>query len=247
VLSIAGSGTQTAGYVAGERPACLSFAAPYPTDQPELLRNLNLMRLLGCPETGLALELPLLAEDQAEADELLAPVTTTFEPARPLIGIHPGARSPARRWPGEHFATIADVLSREHGATILLTGSREEEELAAEVASRMSASTLNLAGKTSLGGLAALISRLDLFISNDTGPAHLANAVDTPSVTVFGPAEFRRWAPLDRERHVVVRRAVACSPCPHWICPIDHRCLRWISPNEVLKAAEQQLVKERVI
>ncbi|HEX3724357.1 MAG TPA: glycosyltransferase family 9 protein [Nitrolancea sp.] len=246
VQAIAQPGSQTAGYFVGERPEFLTFAAPYPDDQPEVLRNLKLMRLLGCPDTGCALELPLLASDQAAANELLAPLTSTFEASRPLIGIHAGSRSPARRWPPERFALVADHLAYAHGARILLTGSPEEEVLAAEVASRMRTPVLNLAGKTSLGGLAALIARLDLFISNDTGPAHLANAVDTPSVTIFGPAEFLRWAPLDQRRHAIVRRPVACSPCPHWICPIDHRCLRWIAPDDVIAAAERQLVKESV-
>jgi ADP-heptose:LPS heptosyltransferase len=101
---------------------------------------------------------------------------------------------------------------------------------------------LNLTGATSLGGLAALISELDLFISNDTGPAHIADAVGTASVTIFGPADYRRWAPLDQERHRVVWHPVKCSPCGYWECPIDHRCLRWIHPNEVIDAGTRFLV-----
>lgn len=243
IAAIAGPKTRTAGFFVGARPAFLTVAAPYPSDAPEIERNLSLMRRLGCPDRGRALELPLLSEDQTEADRLLAPVATR----RPLIGLHPGANYPARRWPAERFAIVADRLAAEHDATILLTGSPDEASLAAEVASSMHAPALNLAGRTSLGGLAALIARLDLFISNDTGPAHFANALDIPSVTIFGPAEFVRWAPLDRERHAVVRHPVACSPCPHRVCPIDHRCLCGITPDEVLSATEQQLVKESVI
>ena len=100
---------------------------------------------------------------------------------------------------------------------------------------------LCLAGATSLGGLAALIGELDLFISNDTGPAHLADAVGTPSVTIFGPVDHRRWAPLDQRRHRVVRQPVDCSPCTHWECPIDHRCLRRVSPEMVVEAGERLL------
>jgi len=243
IAAIAGPETRSAGFFIGERPAFLTVAAPYPSHLPEIERNLSVMRRLGCPDTGSALELPLLSQDLTEADRLLVPVATQ----RPLIGLHPGASYPARRWAAERFAVVADRLSERHGATILLTGGPGEESLAAEVASRMRAPALNLAGRTSLGGLAALIARLDLFISNDTGPAHFANALDVPSVTIFGPAEFSRWAPLDRERHIVVRHPVACSPCPHRVCPIDHRCLRWITPDEVLAAAERQLVKESVI
>ena len=105
---------------------------------------------------------------------------------------------------------------------------------------------LNVAGKTSLGGLAALIARLDLFISNDTGPAHLAEAVGTPSVTLFGPADPRRWAPLNAARHPIIRVPVACSPCSYWECPIDHRCLRRITPDMALSVAEHLIAEGAV-
>ena len=235
-------GTQSAGFYPSERPDFLTVARPYPTGKPEALRSLMLMLALGCPDTGTGLELPILAEDQEEADRLLQ----TLSPQRPLIGVHAGARSPARRWPAERFAVVADALAEEHGGSILLTGSDGERGLVAEVEALMHAPAINLAGKTSLGGLAALISRLDLFVCNDTGPAHIAHALQTPSVTIFGPAEFERWAPPDLERHRVVRHPVFCSPCPHWVCPIDHRCLDRITPEVVLAAAEAQITKGRV-
>ena len=111
----------------------------------------------------------------------------------------------------------------------------------------MVARPVNLAGKTSLGGLAAIIDSLDLFISNDTGPAHIANALGTPSITIFGPADYRRWAPLNQSLHRIVRHPVACSPCGFWDCPIDHRCLRKVSPESVLKAAGDLLAKGAVV
>ncbi len=242
VQSIIAPDARAAGCYTGERPQFLAVACPYPSGIPEVLRNLMLMQTLGCPDTGTYLELPLLPEDHDEADRLLR----TLSLERPLIGIHSGARSPARRWPAERFAAVADTLAKEHGGCILLTGSEDERDLVAEVEARMSIPAVNLAGKTSLGGLAALISRLDLFISNDTGPAHIAHTLETPSVTIFGPAEFERWAPPDQQRHLVVRHPVTCSPCPHWVCPIDHRCLDRITPQDVLAAAEAQLTKGRV-
>ncbi len=242
VDAIAGPDSQTAGLYVGQRPDFLSYAERYPVGEPEVRRNLALTRALGCPDTGAELELPILAEDQQEADRLLRSLPLD----RPLIGLHAGARSPARRWPAERFAELADALTEEYGARILLTGGPDETDLVASVTTRMSAPAVNLVGQTSLGGLAALISQLDLFVSNDTGPAHIAHALNTPSVTVFGPAEFVRWAPTDAERHLVVRRPVECSPCPHWECPIDHRCLNWITPQEVLAAAERQLTKGSV-
>jgi hypothetical protein len=293
----------TAGYYEGEPPAGLTFGAPYPDDQPEVLRNVGLISLLGCPHRGLELEFPLFARDRAEAAALLntvhppapfpsrgegeraaSPLPRTGRRAggegsasplpcqgegpgaarwptasrarrarggrarRPLIGIHAGAHAPARCWPAERFAVVADHLAQRFGAQIVLTGGPGEEEIAQAVAAGTmragrAAPALNVAGQTSLGGLAALIDRLDLFIANDTGPAHLADALGTPSVTLFGPADHRRWAPLDQSRHPIVRRPVPCSPCRYAVCPIDHRCLLLLEPDAVIEAAETLLVQ----
>jgi ADP-heptose:LPS heptosyltransferase len=235
-------GTVSLGYYEGERPAYLQIAAPYPHDQHEIWRNLRLVALLGCTELDPRLEFPLSESDYTEAETLLtefSSMLSTMEKRGPLIGIHPGSRSPARRWPGEYFATVADRLAREWNARIVLTGGADEQETVSAVLTCMNMPALNLAGRTSLGGLAALINKFTLFISNDTGPAHMACAVDSASITLFGPAEYQRWAPLDRSLHRVIRRPVACSPCGHWECPIDHRCLRWLAPDAVLTMAER--------
>ncbi len=187
------------------------------------------------------LEFPLFESDTAEASMLLQSVGAEH---RPRIGLHPGARPSARRWPAEYFASLADELIQRFDAQIILTGSTDEETTAQSVLTHMQTRDnriVNLVGKTSLGGLAAILGQLDLFISNDTGPAHLAYAVHTPSITIFGPADYQRWAPLDRHMHEIVRHPVACSPCTHWDCPIDHRCLRGLMPTMVLSIAQKFL------
>lgn len=236
--ALAFEGTVTAGLFPGKPPAGLTVGAPYPHTLPEVERNLALARLLGCPEMGIKLEFPLTDGDRAEADELLAPLD--YQP-RPWIGVHAGARAPARRWPERRFTAVANELAAIHGCSIVLTGGPGEEDTAGAVANELLYPTLNLAGLTSLGGLAAIIGRLDLFISNDTGPAHIADALGTPSVTIFGPADPVRWAPLDQTRHPIVRHSVDCSPCPHWECPIDHRCLQQIEASAVINAAGELL------
>ncbi len=193
-------------------------------------------------ELDSSLEFPLLPADRVEAAKLLLKLPR----GRPWIGLHVGAKAPARRWPAAYFAQVADHLVQHFNAQVILTGSPHEEATVRAVAERMRTRPYNVAGQTSLGGLAGLISELDLFISNDTGPAHIANALDTPSVTIFGPVDPRRWASTDRARHPIVRRAVPCSPCAYWECPIDHRCLRWISPDEVINVARQLLMKGTV-
>jgi len=232
-FALALGGKVTVGYFEDRRPAGMTLGRQYPDDQPEIERNLGLARLLGCSDCDPGLEFPLFKQDYAEAGALLHQLPAA---TRPWVGIHAGARPPARRWPVEYFAQVADTFAQHFSAQIILTGSPGEKTTIRQVADLMKTQPLNIAGETSLGGLAALISELDLFISNDTGPAHIAEAVDTPGVTIFGPADYRRWAPLNQERHRVVRHPVKCSPCSFWECPIDHRCLRWLHPSEVITA-----------
>jgi len=236
-------GKNTAGYYEGKRPQGLTIGAPYLHDQHEIYRNLGLATLLGCAKGDLRLEFPLCHTDQAEAKGLLRNLPRAN---RPWIGLHAGARSPARRWPAEYFASLADACAEQFNAQIILTGSPDEQNIVQTVIEHMVTEPLNLTGKTSLGGLAALIGELDLFVSNDTGPAHLAIAVDTPSITIFGPADPRRWAPLDQQRHPIARHPVECSPCSYWRCPIDHPCLRRISPSMVFQIAETLLTRGTV-
>lgn len=234
----------TAGYIEGHDKGALTFAASYPDDQPEVYRNLGLAKLLGCPADDPTLEFPLDERDYAEAAALL-PREQSVE--RPRIGIHAGARPPARRWPASYFASLTDELVHLWDAQIILTGNTDELSIVRSVEEQMTTRPVNLAGMTSLGGLAAIIDSLDLFISNDTGPAHIANALGTPSITIFGPADYRRWAPLNQSIHRIARHPVACSPCGYWDCPIDHRCLRRVSPESVLQTAGDVLAKGAVI
>lgn len=243
-VALALGGRVTAGYYEHEPPAGLTIGAPYPYDQPEVRRNLGLAGLLGCGTEDTKLEFPLERGDHAEAEALLGGFAAK---RRPWIGLHAGSRSPARRWPAEYFATVGDYLAREYGARIILTGGPGDAETVRAVAERMATRPLDVSGATSLGGLAALIQRLDLCIGNDTGPSHLACAVGTPSVTIFGPADPHRWAPLDHSLHPIARRSVACSPCGHWECPIDHRCLRGLRPQEVIQTARRLLAGRGVL
>ena len=242
-FALALGGRVTAGYYRCACPPGLHPAARYPDDAPEVTRNLGLARLVGCGWLEPTLEFPLLAADQAEAHALLegAPnVTATTT----LIGVHASAKAPARRWPPERFAAVADILAARFDATIVLTGSADDSAMTRAVRRHMRHTPLDLAGKTSLGALAALIARMSLFIGNDSGPAHLAEAVGTPSVTLFGPTDPRRWAPLDQRAHRIVRHPVGCSPCVYSDCPVDHRCLRRITAAEVITRASDLLLGE---
>lgn len=231
----------TAGYYENEPPSGLTAGAMYPSQLHEIERNLGLAMLLNCNSIDTQLEFPLFEDDYAESALMLRRLPRA---GRPWVALHPGSRPPARRWPPEYFAQVGDTLARQYDAQIILTGGPGEEDTVQRVLELLHIPALNLAGQTSLGGLAAIISKLDLFVSNDTGPSHIACAVDTPSITIFGPADYQRWAPLNQRLHPMVRQAVPCSPCGFWECPIDHRCLRWLAPEQVIHLAERFLTAE---
>jgi ADP-heptose:LPS heptosyltransferase len=233
----------TAGLYAFMPPEGLTLAEPYPEDQPEICRNLRLAAMLGADDLEPTLEFPLLLEDRREAYTLLG---DQVDADHPLIVLHPGSKSPARRWPAERFALLGDLLATRFHARIAVTGGPGEQALVRDVVGRMKTAAYGLAGRTTLGGLAAILAHATLVIANDTGPSHLAEAVGTRTLTIHGPADIARWAPLDRTRHPIVRVPVACSPCEYVECPIDHRCMTSITPARVLAAVESMLQREGV-
>ncbi len=198
---VAGLGAEVSlGYTPPGVPSPLHRTLPYPGDQVHETRKwLNLVAHVGAPGMPRP-EMPVLREEEVEAAALLAPL----DPARPIVALHAGARDPNRRWPPERFAALADQAWDMRGAQIVLTGSESDAETVALVRRACRAPVLDLCGKTSLGALAATLSRVDLLVTNDTGPSHVAWARGVPSVVLFGPSEPARWAPLDRRQHRVV-------------------------------------------
>lgn len=179
-------------------PDAESFIA-YPDSLPEPERHLALARSLGGPDCGEQLEFPVTAGDRLDLE-----VSLDARPlAAPYACLHPGSRAQGRRWPPSHFAAVGDALARE-GLQVILTGSEAERAITSQVARAMHAPALDLAGRTSLGALAALIEHASLLVCNDTGVSHLAAALGTPSVVVFLASEAARWAPLDGRLHRAV-------------------------------------------
>ncbi len=209
----------------------------YPEGEPEIRRLLRLVEFLGFPSQGEALEFPLHREDWHSLNAALDEAGRRL-PAGGYAVLHPGARSPERRWPVERFAAVGDGLARQ-GLQVVVTGSAAEAALAAELAARMQAPALNLAGRTDLGALAALLGEARLLVSNDTGLSHLAAALRIPSLVLFCASDPKRWAPLDQDRHRPVLNALQVSAAE-----VGARALALLdqvppapSPRELLYAA----------
>ncbi|MGH9944314.1 MAG: lipopolysaccharide heptosyltransferase II [Pyrinomonadaceae bacterium] len=161
--------------------------------------------------------------------------------ARPLVALCPGStNSRAKRWPAERFAALADGLIAEAGANVLLIGAREELEVSREVVSRMRRAPVVLTGETSLAETVALLSVADLLVTNDTGPAHIASALDRPVLAIFGPTNPLTTRPFSHASDII-RRPPGCAPCMLRDCPIDHRCMTEITTEEVFARSRQLL------
>ena len=204
--------------------------------QHEVLRNLQLLELLGVPAQGEHLEFPLLETDMRALRSNCADLPA----AAAYACIHPGARLPSRRWEPARFAAVADGL-RECGLEIVLTGTAEESSLACEVQRAMHGPAINVCGKTGLGDFAALVAGARLVVCNDTGISHVAAALGSPSVVVCCGADPQRWAPLDGLRHRTLSAKVTCRPCMHQVCPTGHVCAEEVSVAMALAAARQVL------
>ncbi len=163
----------------------------------------------------------------------------------PWIGVNAGASyGGAKRWLPERFAAAADLVARRLGAKVAIVGGPDERPLAEAVAAQLAVPSRLLAGETTLPALVGVLRRLRLLLTNDSGPMHVAAALGTPLVAVFGPTNWTETAPVGRDA-VVVREDVPCSPCMLRECPIDHRCMTGVRAERVAEAALELLAGAR--
>ncbi len=185
----------------------------------------------GISHDGPSMELCLCNQDRSWAKDFL--VSQGWKPGDKVMGINPGATGgTAKKWIKERYAQLARMLAETYKTKVLIFGGSADRELGEEINGLSNGNCLNVAGVTSLGQAFALISCLDLFVTNDSGLMHAAAAFDIPQAAVIGSTDIRATAPFSSNA-VIVREPVACSPCckPH--CPIDHICMTGISVDRV--------------
>jgi len=229
-----------------------SFLLSDPITVPERTKTghqvqyyMDLLRPLGSEGPAESPRLFLSSEEEQATDRRLAESGITESDL--LLGLNPGSTyGGAKRWLPERFAETADRLIREQGAhsgrrvRVVIVGARGEEALGRAVADRMQIKPIQLSGRTTIRELMAVIKRCALFLTNDTGPMHIAAAFGVPVVALFGPTDSRTTSPFGNG-HTIVRHPVECSPCLLRECPIDHRCMTRILVDEVYEAAVRQL------
>lgn len=231
------------GYSRDNRGFLLTKGVPFKNqDEPafhQVNYYLNLISGLGFQISRPELIVPLSPEEKDWPRKELS--AAGYDPNKPLVILNPGASyGPSKRWPASRFAELASLLQKKNKAQIVIVGSAEEVELAESIASSMIQKPLNMAGKTNLRQLAELISLANLFITNDSGPMHITNALRVPLIAIFGPTDPRVTGPF-HQPSTVIKKDAPCWPCSYRKCPFDHRCMMEIEPEEIFMASQNFL------
>ncbi len=207
----------------------------------------ELLRFLGVGLKYRKLELYLKKEDIDKTEEMLTKAGIT-QPN--LVGIIPGA---GRSWgkdaylkhrPAENFSRLADKIIEEHQAKIIIMGDSSEKEIAQRVIKNMRHGAVDLSGKTTIGELSALLSKMKLVITNDGGPLHMAVALGIKTVSIFGPVDEKVYGPYPpAQDHIVIKKDISCRPCYQNFrmpeCLRYRECIESIGIEDVLKGVRR--------
>jgi heptosyltransferase-2 len=204
---------------------------------------LKLLNALGTIDTRPLPRVFLREEDRKWADGMLE--NLGLLDGRPLIAMNPGATyGLAKCWYPDRFGELGKRLVRNWKSSILLFGKEGERTISREILGHFQGSGIDLTGKTNLLQLAALLERCRVLVTNDTGTMHVAAAVGTPVVALFGSTDPTTTGPWG-EGHTVVKKDVPCSPCLKRVCPTDHRCMDLITVDDVEEVIDRKL-QERI-
>jgi heptosyltransferase-2/heptosyltransferase-3 len=235
------------GYDRPETRPFLTEALPYRAERHEVEQNGSL--LAAAAEPGAIPELGPTRFAIAEADRTWAHgwlQSHNVQTGAPLVAIHAGAGAAVKQWSLAAWARVADTLAESHGAQVLLTGVPEERLLTRAIGEAMAHPVLDAAGETTLGQLAALLERCTLAMGADSGPLHLAVAVGTPTIHLYGPVAPVKFGPWGNPaRHIALVTNWPCAPCNRldWAPDVleRHRCMADITPEQVLAVARRLL------
>ncbi|MGC2236475.1 MAG: lipopolysaccharide heptosyltransferase II [Pyrinomonadaceae bacterium] len=178
-------------------------------------------------------DLNVSEERRIEARKILEENGVDLSKKTVALGVG-STNSRAKRWQAESYAKLNNKLQVELSANVILVGTKDELDVSNEVFEKSEKKPLILTGKTNLAQAGAILSEIDLLVSNDMGLAHIAPAVGTQTIVIFGPTNEKTTQPIGSE---IIRKSVECSPCMLRDCPIDHRCMTRISADEVFEKA----------
>ncbi|MGN6616816.1 MAG: glycosyltransferase family 9 protein, partial [Ilyomonas sp.] len=174
-----------------EKPDCFINYYYY---QSELIRFLEIVKLIGAETTDLEPRINVLQKDEEEIEAL------DLLPRKPFVVLQPCAVDIRRMWPLENYPALADALKQKN-IEVVFTGSAKDKNAVDTIIASMESKAINTCGKLSIGGLTALLAKASLVIGADTGPLHLARAVNTPTVGIYWAPNLINWGPVTRTLH----------------------------------------------
>jgi heptosyltransferase-2 len=239
------------GYVRDNRSWMLTDPIQRPKEKGRFLPAymgdyyLRLCTSIGCKVGSKNTEVFVSPESKKKIDELFDKYG--MADTKPKVLINPGASyGSSKFWTAEGFAETAKLLQKKLDCHVMLVTSPEEKDLAKKIVDAANGSIVNLSqDNISLELLKALVEKSSLLITVDSGPRHLAVALNKPVVVVMGPTD-PRYTQTKQEIGRVVRTAVDCAPCHLKVCPTDHRCMTQIKPQKVAEAALELITKPKI-
>lgn len=241
LLAVAAGARTRVGFGSSGGRILLTRRMPYPPGEHEAVRVARLVEGVGgaLPDAGLPVELSVPAGGAEEADRALAAAGVAAGAG--IVVLAPGSAWPTKRWPAERFAEAAGALREKLGATVVLSGGEADAPVAREVAALAAGAVVDLTGRVSVPGWIALIARARVLVSNDSAAAHVAAAVGTPVVAVFGPTvPDQGFAPYGAGARVV-EAELPCRPCGKHGAPRCPRgtldCMLGVSSEAVVREA----------
>ena len=207
-------------------------------------RDLGTLKPIGVQASVTDPHLSLTPDEENDADHLLDQLGV--QRSQPMVILQPGARYWFKAWPPERFAELADRVAAEYGCQVLIGGSQQDIEVAQQIRQLANSRPIIMAGRTTIRQFAAIAKKSVLFIGNDSGAMHIASAVGTSVVALFGPSNPCEWGPRGGPV-VVFYKGLDCRSCFHPTCRRgEENCMRLVTIQEVFAAAQQLLAAEKI-
>ena len=217
---------------------------PVPAVRHRIDRDLEALKPINIQAGSKDPQLWLTSEEKNRADQLLHQLG--IQPSQPFVILQPGARYWFKAWPPERFAELADRLTSQHGCQVLVGGSDQDLDLAQQIQQRATCHAIIMAGRTTIKQFAAIAKKSSLFVGSDSGAMHMASAVGTPVVALFGPSSPREWGPRGGPVEVLYKE-IDCRSCFHPTCTRgEENCMKLISVEEVMAAAGHMMGRPRM-
>lgn len=233
------------GFAGNVRSLLLSKAVAFPPEtetQHLVLTYKALLKPLGIPLSNTSPRLYITPEERDEANALLKRFGVIVG-KHTIVGINPGAAyGTAKCWLPDRFHAVTQKLIEDPNVRVIYFGDPAGASVVNEICKDLPEQVINLAGKTSLRELMALVNTCSVFLTNDSGPMHMASALGIPLVALFGSTSDVKTGPYAGGK--VIHKHVECSPCYKRVCPIDFRCMKRIEVDEVYVELRRQIEKK---